>query len=81
MELRSVEAIVGALNAAGGRRIWWALRNSAAWSREFNRLMNARLLLREKIQWLEDMEILHERFEQDRIKRLREDKDGRAADS
>jgi hypothetical protein len=32
-------------------------------SREFDRLMNARLSLREKIQSLEDMETLHERFE------------------
>lgn len=50
-------------------------------SREFDRLMDARLSLREKIQWLEDMETLRERFEQARIKRLREGNEGRAADS
>jgi len=50
-------------------------------SREFDRLMDARLSLREKIQWLEDMETLHERFEQARIKRLREGNQARAADS
>ena len=50
-------------------------------SREFDRLMDARLSLREKIQWLEDMETLHERFEQARIKRLCEGNEGRAADS
>ena len=37
-------------------------------SREFDRLMDARLSLREKIQCLVDMETLHERFEQARIK-------------
>jgi hypothetical protein len=50
-------------------------------SREFDRLMDARLSLREKIQWLEDMETLHERFEQARIKRLREGNEAGAADS
>ena len=50
-------------------------------SREFDRLMDARLSLREKIQWLEDMETLHERFEQARIKRLREGNQARTADS
>ena len=50
-------------------------------SREFDRLMDARLSLREKIQWLEDMETLHERFEQARIKRLREGNQAKAADS
>jgi hypothetical protein len=50
-------------------------------SREFECLMDARLSLREKIQWLEDMETLHERFEQARIKRLCERNEGRAADS
>ena len=48
---------------------------------EFECLMDARLSLREKIQWLEDMETLHERFEQARIKRLREGNQARAADS
>jgi hypothetical protein len=48
-------------------------------SREFDRLMDARLSLREKVQWLEDMETLHERFAEARAKRLREDKAGRAA--
>ena len=50
-------------------------------SREFDRLMDARLSLHEKIQWLEDMETLHARFEQARIKRLRKGNEGRAADS
>ena len=50
-------------------------------SREFDRLMDARLSLREKIQWLEDMETLHEQFEQARIKRLRGGNQARAADS
>ena len=45
-------------------------------SREFDRLMDARLSLREKIQWLEDLETLHKRFQQARIKRLREGNDG-----
>jgi hypothetical protein len=45
-------------------------------SREFYRLMDARLSLREKIQWLEDLETLHKRFQQGRIKRLREGNDG-----
>ena len=40
-------------------------------SREFDRLMDARLSLREKIQWIEDMETLHERFAEARLKRLR----------
>jgi hypothetical protein len=48
---------------------------------EFDRFMDARLSLREKIQWLEDMETLRKRFEQARIKRLREGNEGRAADS
>lgn len=42
-------------------------------SREFDRLMDARLSLREKVQWLEDMETLHERFAEGRVKRLREE--------
>jgi hypothetical protein len=49
-------------------------------SREFDRLMDARLSLSEKIQCLEDMETLHELFEQDRIKQLRETNQARAAD-
>jgi hypothetical protein len=46
---------------------------------EFDRLMDARLSLREKVQWLEDMETLHERFAEARLKRLREENAGRVA--
>jgi hypothetical protein len=48
-------------------------------SREFDRLMDARLSLREKIQWLEEIETLQERFAGARIKRLREENAGRPA--
>ena len=48
-------------------------------SREFDRLMDGLLSFREKIQWIEDMETLHERFAEGRIKRLREENAGRAA--
>jgi hypothetical protein len=41
--------------------------------------MDARLSLREKSQWIEDMETLHERFTEARGKRLREEDAGRAA--
>jgi hypothetical protein len=48
-------------------------------SREFDRLMDGLLSFREKIQWIEDMETLHERFAEGRIKRLREKNAGRTA--
>lgn len=45
-------------------------------SREFDRLMDGLLTFREKIQWIEDIETLHERFAEARIKRLREQNPG-----
>ena len=48
-------------------------------SREFDRLMDGLLSFREKIQWIDDIETLHERFAEGRIKRLREENAGRAA--
>lgn len=45
-------------------------------SREFDRLMDGLLTFREKIQWIEDIETLHERFVEARIKRLREQNPG-----
>jgi hypothetical protein len=40
-------------------------------SRDFDRLMDGLLTFREKIQWIEEIETLHERFEENRAKRLR----------
>ena len=42
-------------------------------SREFDRLMDGLLTFREKIQWIEEIETLHERFTENRAKRLREE--------
>ena len=40
--------------------------------RDFDRLMDGLLTFREKIQWIEEIETLHERFAENRAKRLRE---------
>lgn len=42
--------------------------------RDFDRLMDGLLTFREKIQWIEEIETLHERFAENRAKRLREQK-------
>jgi hypothetical protein len=42
-------------------------------SREFDRLMDGLLTFREKIQWIEEIETLHERFTENRAKRLHEE--------
>lgn len=41
--------------------------------------MDGLLSFREKIQWIEEIETLHERFAEGRIKRLREENAGLAA--
>jgi hypothetical protein len=41
-------------------------------NREFDRLMDSQLTFREKIQWIEDMETMNERFAEARSKRLHE---------
>jgi hypothetical protein len=46
---------------------------TAEGSREFDRLMDARLTLREKILWLEEIENHHERLAEARAKRFREE--------
>lgn len=46
-------------------------------SREFDRLMDGLLSFREKIQWIEEIETLHERFAEARAKRRREENSGR----
>jgi hypothetical protein len=51
---------------------------TAEGSREFDRVMDARLSLREKVQWLEDMETLHERFAEVRAKCLSENNTDRS---
>ena len=38
-------------------------------SREFDRLMDGLLSFREKIQWIEEIETLHERFAENRMKK------------
>ena len=38
-------------------------------SREFDRLMDGLLSFREKIQWIEEIETLHERFAENRRKK------------
>jgi hypothetical protein len=38
-------------------------------SRDFDRLMDGLLSFREKIQWIEEMETLQERFAENRIKK------------
>jgi hypothetical protein len=48
-------------------------------SREFDRLMDGLLSFREKIQWIEEIETLHERFAEGRVKRLCEENAGRTA--
>jgi hypothetical protein len=40
-------------------------------SRDFDRIMDGLLTFREKIQWIEENETLHERFAENRAKRLR----------
>ena len=42
-------------------------------SRDFDRLVDGLLTFREKIQWIEEIETLHERFAENRAKRLREE--------
>ena len=52
---------------------------TAEGSREFDRLMDGLLTFREKIQWIEEMETLHERFAEGRAARLRKENQARSS--
>jgi len=54
---------------------------TAEGSREFDRLMDARLTLREKIQWIEDIETLHAKSSGNRMEGLHKENANRGAKS